>query len=420
MRIPGSPTASAVIRSTSPRSTDLSSHLRRCPAPDAPVRGRLPRWLRSRRRTARARRSRSSARRTRVRSRPTSTTETEAGSATNRWKASRGAPVKCARRMRTMSPWVAMATRPRRCRRAIRSTSATTRTCASAKPSPPGNRNADGRDCTSAHAAFFRRSAVKGFPVQVPASISISSARSTIGSRFGPGEGSDGLDASLERARVDGRESHRRETPRQILRLGPAAVVEVHARDLPVEDLAGLRRQAVPDQEERRHALQPTRDGRLPTARRGVRRAPGCRSRRGGLGRGRRSRRGSGGPLDREPGRIADLPVEVALAREDRARVAAAHRHDDVGRPNHLVGPRLGELARDVDPDLGHRVDGRGVHRAGRIGAAGVDLDLAAREVLHPARGHLRAARRSGRTGRRPSASCRSALPSTRASARRR
>ena len=49
--------------------------------------------------------------------------------------------------------------------------------------------------------------------------------------------------------------------------------------------------------------------------------------------------------VDAEAGGIVELPVLVALAREERAGVAAAHRDDDVGGPDDLVGPRLRQLA---------------------------------------------------------------------------
>ena len=45
--------------------------------------------------------------------------------------------------------------------------------------------------------------------------------------------------------------------------------------------------------------------------------------------------------VDAEAGGVVELPVLVALAGEDRAGVAAAHRDDDVGGPDDLVGPRL-------------------------------------------------------------------------------
>src|SRR5262249_41634156 len=49
---------------------------------------------------------------------------------------------------------------------------------------------------------------------------------------------------------------------------------------------------------------------------------------------------------------VVEDPVLVVLSRVDRARVAATHRDDDVGGPDDLVGPWLGELPTDVDADL--------------------------------------------------------------------
>ena len=61
------------------------------------------------------------------------------------------------------------------------------------------------------------------------------------------------------------------------------------------------------------------------------------------------------------PGRVVELPVLVALARVDRARVAAAHRDDDVGGADGLIGERLRELLAQVDAELAHCLDDRGV-----------------------------------------------------------
>src|SRR6266581_3873045 len=46
---------------------------------------------------------------------------------------------------------------------------------------------------------------------------------------------------------------------------------------------------------------------------------------------------------------IRKLPIQIALARVDRAGVATAHRHDDVRRPHELVGQRLGKLLAQVE-----------------------------------------------------------------------
>ena len=55
-------------------------------------------------------------------------------------------------------------------------------------------------------------------------------------------------------------------------------------------------------------------------------------------------------------GRVLEDPVLVALARIDRAGVAAAHRDHDVGGLHDLVGERLGELFVQVDAELVHRL----------------------------------------------------------------
>lgn len=50
-------------------------------------------------------------------------------------------------------------------------------------------------------------------------------------------------------------------------------------------------------------------------------------------------------------GGIGELPVEVALAREDGTGVAAAHGDDDVGCLDGFRGERLGGFGADVDAD---------------------------------------------------------------------
>src|SRR5215475_8630887 len=71
--------------------------------------------------------------------------------------------------------------------------------------------------------------------------------------------------------------------------------------------------------------------------------------------------------LDREPGRIGQVPVEITLAGVDRAGVAAAHGDHNVGSL-HLVSSKwLGELSGDVEADLGHGLDDGGVELAGGL-----------------------------------------------------
>ena len=65
------------------------------------------------------------------------------------------------------------------------------------------------------------------------------------------------------------------------------------------------------------------------------------RARPAARGPAARSRRGSAAPPRRACRPVVELPVEVALAGEDRAGVAAAHRHDDVRGAHDLIGPGL-------------------------------------------------------------------------------
>ena len=91
------------------------------------------------------------------------------------------------------------------------------------------------------------------------------------------------------------------------------------------------------------------------------------------------------------PGRILEPPVDVALARQDRADVAAAHRHDHV-RPGRV---RLGlELPRrpagEVVADLAHRLDHLRVQVG--LGAAAGGAHLVAAAALEERVRHLGAA----------------------------
>src|SRR5688572_15148858 len=63
--------------------------------------------------------------------------------------------------------------------------------------------------------------------------------------------------------------------------------------------------------------------------------------------------------LERLAGGIRELPVLVADAGEDGAGVAAPHRDHHVGLPYDIVLQAFGQLGRDVDADLRHRLNDR-------------------------------------------------------------
>jgi hemoglobin len=96
--------------------------------------------------------------------------------------------------------------------------------------------------------------------------------------------------------------------------------------------------------------------------------------------------------LDDEPGRVGEVPIQVALPRKDRARVAAAHRDHDVRRLHFPGRQRLGELRGDIQADLGHGLDDGGVQLAGRLGAGRGHPDPPARLLGQQGGGHLGAA----------------------------
>src|SRR6476659_1249957 len=92
-------------------------------------------------------------------------------------------------------------------------------------------------------------------------------------------------------------------------------------------------------------------------------------------------------------GRVLELPVLVALARIDRAGVAAAHRDHHVRGAHGLVRQRLGELLGHLHAQLVHRLEHRRVDPVGRVAARGANMDAPLRAELHEARGHLATAR---------------------------
>ena len=78
--------------------------------------------------------------------------------------------------------------------------------------------------------------------------------------------------------------------------------------------------------------------------------------------------------VERQALRVGQLPVDVALARDVGARVAAAHRDHDVG-PLGVGARRAGAgCVGQVDAELPHRLDHLGVDVLAGIAAGGARL----------------------------------------------
>ena len=93
--------------------------------------------------------------------------------------------------------------------------------------------------------------------------------------------------------------------------------------------------------------------------------------------------------LQRTSRGVVEIPVDVALAGDVRALVAAAHRHNQVG-PRH-VGPvepvRL--ACRQVDPDLCHHPDDLAVNLLGRAASGRAGMKAGRGSSLEERLGHL-------------------------------
>src|SRR5262249_47179531 len=87
--------------------------------------------------------------------------------------------------------------------------------------------------------------------------------------------------------------------------------------------------------------------------------------------------------------RVLDLPVLIALARIDRARVATPHGYDHVCRPDEPVGEGLGELLRHVDAQLVHHLHHGGGDLLGGDAARRPDAEPALRVHREQSGGHL-------------------------------
>ena len=94
--------------------------------------------------------------------------------------------------------------------------------------------------------------------------------------------------------------------------------------------------------------------------------------------------------LERLAGGILEAPVDVALARQHRAHVAAAHRHDHVRPGGVRIRLQLARrAAREVVADLAHRLDHLGMEVL--LGVAPGRANLVPAEPLEEGVRHLRA-----------------------------
>src|SRR4051794_19074270 len=88
--------------------------------------------------------------------------------------------------------------------------------------------------------------------------------------------------------------------------------------------------------------------------------------------------------VDALTGGVVEFPVEVALAGEAGADVAAADRDQHVGGFGCLVIEQAWRVRGDVDADFLHGPHRDGVDPVGGFGSGGADLDGVAGEVAPP------------------------------------
>ena len=69
-------------------------------------------------------------------------------------------------------------------------------------------------------------------------------------------------------------------------------------------------------------------------------------------------------------GGIVERPLHITFSGIDGAGVTASHQNHDIGRPDDVIGPRLGEFVGDIDADFGHHGDRRRIDLVGWCGAA--------------------------------------------------
>lgn len=90
-----------------------------------------------------------------------------------------------------------------------------------------------------------------------------------------------------------------------------------------------------------------------------------------------------------EASRVGQVPVEVALARVDGAGIAASHRDDNVGCRDLFSDQALRDLPRNVEPQLGHRLDYGGVELACRLRSCRRNPNATASLMAEQRCGHL-------------------------------
>src|SRR5579862_1958408 len=91
--------------------------------------------------------------------------------------------------------------------------------------------------------------------------------------------------------------------------------------------------------------------------------------------------------------RVFELPIEVALAWNERAFVAAPHGDHQVRLLGEFAGQELRGAAGEVDVDLVHDIDHLGMNLRGRRRARRKGVVPAARGLVEQGAAHLRTAR---------------------------
>ena len=89
---------------------------------------------------------------------------------------------------------------------------------------------------------------------------------------------------------------------------------------------------------------------------------------------------------------VLEVPVEVALAGDEGALVAAAHGDDDVGLLSQLASQELWPAIGQVDVELAHDLDNLGMHAVAGRGTSRQRLVSSVGGALEQGLAHLRAA----------------------------